>query len=510
MARQAEADRERRARIITADGEFQASQKLSEAARSWPAPAALQLRLLQTMVEVAAEKYSTLVLPFPVELLRFLEHSSLPHAESAAAARTANEIRKRAEVESREDAALPDGVGAKEIGAVEIPDTPEVTEVPDVADVSESPGAGEPARAGAVSDPIEDELKRAESDAAQSNTRRHTAEGQAPSGPRPVRAALGRVGRRGRAGSRARPGRSCRPPGASPGSPGRPKRSANAPQFAGEAALEQQPGDLGGERAVQVEQRVGVRLAEDQVVQLEQPGQLRRPARGGRPRAGRRARRCRRTPPPPRRPAARRSACPGCRRRPRPPARQRREQPPGERAALARRRARPLPSRRRRVSRPGCCPGSRTRSRWRRLPRSCTEHPVYVAARALSVHDAELGGARGLLVGLGQRVDRLLRTLARSQQFQSGGLVSDVGAAPGWPALRRARRPGRRRPPAPRLRRRGTWRPPRRRTAAPSALRATIEKVMTLVFQHGQQFRKMPVKALADGDPLARGPGRTW
>jgi regulator of protease activity HflC (stomatin/prohibitin superfamily) len=77
MSRQAEAERERRARIITADGEFQASQKLSEAAAVMSHnPAALQLRLLETVVEVAAEKNSTLVLPFPVELLRFLEKST--------------------------------------------------------------------------------------------------------------------------------------------------------------------------------------------------------------------------------------------------------------------------------------------------------------------------------------------------------------------------------------------------------------------------------------------------
>jgi regulator of protease activity HflC (stomatin/prohibitin superfamily) len=74
MSRQAEAERERRSRIITADGEFQASKKLSEAANAMAAtPAALQLRLLQTMVEVAAEKNSTLVLPFPVEMLRYFE-----------------------------------------------------------------------------------------------------------------------------------------------------------------------------------------------------------------------------------------------------------------------------------------------------------------------------------------------------------------------------------------------------------------------------------------------------
>ena len=74
MSRMAEAERERRSRIITADGEFPASQKLSEAAAAMSAtPAALQLRLLQTMVEVAAEKNSTLVLPFPVEMLRYFE-----------------------------------------------------------------------------------------------------------------------------------------------------------------------------------------------------------------------------------------------------------------------------------------------------------------------------------------------------------------------------------------------------------------------------------------------------
>lgn len=79
IARQAEAERERRARVITADGELQASEKLARAAGVMAEqPAALQLRLLQTVVEVAAEKNSTLVLPFPVELLRFLERSTPP------------------------------------------------------------------------------------------------------------------------------------------------------------------------------------------------------------------------------------------------------------------------------------------------------------------------------------------------------------------------------------------------------------------------------------------------
>src|SRR3954447_20064129 len=87
MSRQAEAERERRSRVITAEGELQASKQLAQAAEVMTEhPAALQLRLLQTVVEVAAEKNSTLVLPFPVELLRFLESSTPPDACTATAA----------------------------------------------------------------------------------------------------------------------------------------------------------------------------------------------------------------------------------------------------------------------------------------------------------------------------------------------------------------------------------------------------------------------------------------
>jgi hypothetical protein len=71
--------------VISADGELQASEKLALAAAAMENnPAALQLRLLETVVQVAAEKNSTLVLPFPVELLRFLERST-PAAPDAAA-----------------------------------------------------------------------------------------------------------------------------------------------------------------------------------------------------------------------------------------------------------------------------------------------------------------------------------------------------------------------------------------------------------------------------------------
>ena len=71
MARQAEAERERRAKIIHAEGEFQASQKLSEAAEVIAKhPQALQLRYLQTLTEIASENNSTTIFPVPIDLLR--------------------------------------------------------------------------------------------------------------------------------------------------------------------------------------------------------------------------------------------------------------------------------------------------------------------------------------------------------------------------------------------------------------------------------------------------------
>jgi regulator of protease activity HflC (stomatin/prohibitin superfamily) len=70
MARQAEAERERRAKIIAAEGELQAAQKLGEAAMIIAAaPGALQLRQLQTMAEISAENSSTIIFPIPIELL---------------------------------------------------------------------------------------------------------------------------------------------------------------------------------------------------------------------------------------------------------------------------------------------------------------------------------------------------------------------------------------------------------------------------------------------------------
>src|SRR5512147_3060649 len=75
LARQAEAERERRAKIIHAEGEFQASQKLADAATIIAsAPSALQLRFLQTLTEIATEKNSTIIFPVPIDLIKpFLE-----------------------------------------------------------------------------------------------------------------------------------------------------------------------------------------------------------------------------------------------------------------------------------------------------------------------------------------------------------------------------------------------------------------------------------------------------
>jgi regulator of protease activity HflC (stomatin/prohibitin superfamily) len=136
MSRQAEAERERRARVITADGELQASHKLAQAAATMAdTPTALQLRLLETVVEVAAEKNSTLVLPFPVELLRFLEKSSTtggepggahphrpPTAEGPATTDMPAGTEARPAVESAPERSLPGNIEALELpGSAHLP-----------------------------------------------------------------------------------------------------------------------------------------------------------------------------------------------------------------------------------------------------------------------------------------------------------------------------------------------------------------------------------------------------
>jgi regulator of protease activity HflC (stomatin/prohibitin superfamily) len=85
MARQAEAERERRAKVIAAQGELQASETLAQAARTLATePSALQLRYLQTVTEIAAENNSTTIFPIPMELFRpFLQSVSSPSARPA-------------------------------------------------------------------------------------------------------------------------------------------------------------------------------------------------------------------------------------------------------------------------------------------------------------------------------------------------------------------------------------------------------------------------------------------
>jgi regulator of protease activity HflC (stomatin/prohibitin superfamily) len=127
MSRQAEAERERRARIITADGEYQASKRLAAAANVMARdPAALQLRLLQTVVEVAAEKNSTLVMPVPVELLRFFDqHTPPPPAgDPQSAAGSASLADFGDEDVATEEAAIESGA------PLQIPEVPPIPTLP--------------------------------------------------------------------------------------------------------------------------------------------------------------------------------------------------------------------------------------------------------------------------------------------------------------------------------------------------------------------------------------------
>jgi len=86
MARQAESERERRAKIIAAEGEYQASERLRQAADRLETPTALQLRLFQTMGEIATEQNSTIILPIPLDLFKpYLNPSSSPDGHGASA-----------------------------------------------------------------------------------------------------------------------------------------------------------------------------------------------------------------------------------------------------------------------------------------------------------------------------------------------------------------------------------------------------------------------------------------
>ncbi len=121
MARQAESERERRAKIIAAEGEYQASQRLRQAADRLESPTALQLRLFQTMGEIAVNQNSTIVLPVPIDLFRpFLESQNGSYGEGVRAARREEEK----EAERLYEEAV--GDAAREVSSEEVP-----SEMPD-------------------------------------------------------------------------------------------------------------------------------------------------------------------------------------------------------------------------------------------------------------------------------------------------------------------------------------------------------------------------------------------
>src|SRR5215203_4828101 len=123
MARQAESERERRAKIIAAEGEYQASERLRQAADRLESPTALQLRLFQTMGEIAVNQNSTIILPVPIDLFKpFLEsqNGSSSYGQEVRAAR----IEEEKEAERLYEEAV--GEATREVSSEEVP-----TEMPD-------------------------------------------------------------------------------------------------------------------------------------------------------------------------------------------------------------------------------------------------------------------------------------------------------------------------------------------------------------------------------------------
>jgi regulator of protease activity HflC (stomatin/prohibitin superfamily) len=112
MARQAESERERRAKIIAAEGEYQASERLRQAADRLESPTALQLRLFQTMGEIAVNQNSTIILPVPIDLLRpFIEASDGSNGAPRSPLREEEEAVGEAGREASSGTDTPDGEG---------------------------------------------------------------------------------------------------------------------------------------------------------------------------------------------------------------------------------------------------------------------------------------------------------------------------------------------------------------------------------------------------------------
>ena len=128
MARQAESERERRAKIIAAEGEYQASERLRQAAARLETPTALQLRLFQTMGEIAVNQNSTIVLPVPIDLLKpYLDRSGgSSNGYGASAQQKSEEVRRREEREAERRYEETVGDVSHEVSSEEVP-----TEMPD-------------------------------------------------------------------------------------------------------------------------------------------------------------------------------------------------------------------------------------------------------------------------------------------------------------------------------------------------------------------------------------------
>jgi regulator of protease activity HflC (stomatin/prohibitin superfamily) len=125
MARQAESERERRAKIIAAEGEYQASERLRQAADRLASPQALQLRLFQTMGEIATEQNSTIILPIPLDLFRPYLSSSSPDGNGSLVHKSQEE-REREEREAERRYKETIGDVSREVSSEEVR-----TEMPD-------------------------------------------------------------------------------------------------------------------------------------------------------------------------------------------------------------------------------------------------------------------------------------------------------------------------------------------------------------------------------------------
>src|ERR687894_311634 len=125
MARQAESERERRAKIIAAEGEYQASERLRQAADRLESPTALQLRLFQTMGEIAVNQNSTIILPVPIDLFKpFLESQNGASSSSYGQEVRAARLEEEKEAERLYEEAV--GEATREVSSEEVP-----TEMPD-------------------------------------------------------------------------------------------------------------------------------------------------------------------------------------------------------------------------------------------------------------------------------------------------------------------------------------------------------------------------------------------